>query len=469
MNMSTSREGLLLPQPTEKPIDADLHDSFMAAHLDNTETYKQLSVTGERKDEVLAAMARGENVDLSVKSEADAVSIEDRISALKAWKQELITDESIDPEIKQAYRWKVNEDIANLFIVQASRDGAMNAFHRWNEFVYGKPDETIYRAALDWIAKDAETLATSDKPAVAEAASEVLTMLEGQRGYRELLHPSNETFDAVKNDHMREGGYYALLLAGVDLPQKGKITNETGDPMLWHILRHNLQSDYDIVDSASGDWSVVHSKGQVERPKAFNLDVRRFQGLGVGHEMGRHLLEKVNGLRGPVRLASTGLDRTEWGNEGRAVVSEIVPYDTFDEFGKLVRWRDILRRDIAIGYASGIGSDSPRRSSETFAFVNTIDRMYQSKLTPDNSDETKTKADRKTGILLARILRGVDGSQGGAYLKDKVYLEGHVATWLTAAEKGADAISEGDLGKFDINNPRHIALLQRKGLLPDNQ
>jgi len=467
MTMQHQREGLLLPEATQTPDDLHVYEAFKAAHLDTTEVYRQMSLEGEQKQRALVALRAGEDADFSVPESPDEVPLDSRIAVLKDWKRELIADPSIDPDIKQAYRWKVNEDIANLYMLQASREGNMSAFRRWNKYIYGEPDEMIYRGALDWVAADAEQIiASSDKSFAIESAQKVLALLEGQRGYRELLAPDEETFAAVREDHLREGGYYALLLDGVTLPHDGKITNEVGDAALRHVLRNNLQSDYEIVDAPGAAWSVVHSRSEVERPKTYNMPAKRFVGLGVGHEIGRHLLERVNGLRGPVRLAAGGLDRTEKGNEGRAIVSEIVPYESFDEFGKLVRWRDILRRDIAIGYAWGIGQDEPRTSKETYAFMNAIDTMYQAKLTGQDASETQDKAHKKTGDLLARVLRGVDGAKGGAYLKDKVYLEGHVATWLTAAQKGAQSISEGDLGKFDINNPRHIALLQNKGLLP---
>jgi hypothetical protein len=74
-------------------------------------------------------------------------------------------------------------------------------------------------------------------------------------------------------------------------------------------------------------------------------------------------------------------------------------------------------------------------------------------------------AQKKTDTLLLRVLKGTDGN-GGAYLKDIVYLQGHVANWLTAASSGPDAISDGDLGKFDINNARHNDALRAVGLLP---
>ena len=467
--MNYQREGLLLPERTQTPEDAAIYDRFATVHEGARETYKQLTLDADRKQAVLEAWHNGEDADLSA-SHIDAEALAARLDELYAWKAELLADDELDPVIKQAYRWRINEDIANAKLLEASSNGDMEAFHRWNRFIYGEPDEAIYRGALDKVAHDAEELLAKDDvhPATAEAAQNVLAMLEGKRGYRELLAPTEEAFAAVRDDHSRAGGYYALLLAGVDVPRTGKINRQTGDPILEHVVKNNLQSDYELSDAEASSWGVTHSTKSVERPTSYNMPWQRFVGLGAGHEIGSHLLEKMNGLRGPVTLMADGLDRYESGNEGRAVMREQIVYETFDEFGKQVRWRDIIRRDIAIGYAMGVGEDGMKSSSEVYAFVNTIDRMYQTKLTPDDPETTTTKARAKTDALLARVLKGTDGT-GGAYLKDKVYLEGHVAGWLTAASRGAGRISEGDLGKFDINNPRHVALLQSWGLLPDNE
>jgi hypothetical protein len=465
-DMKYEREGLLLPKQTEAPEDQHLYESFRAAHLDAQETYKELTLKADKKAQVLDRWHSGENASL-VADHLDDASLESRLDSLTSWKRELLAEQEIDQDIKQAYRWRINEDIASVYMLKASADGDMRNFRRWNEFIYGAPDEDIYRGALDWVANDADVmLAKPDQPAAVVAAAEkVAALLKPERGYRELLAPEEDTFKEVREDHLRATGYYALLLAGTDIPREGKITNEVGDPALQHIVKHNLQSDYAIADAAGSTWGVAHSKEVVERPKAYNMPWQRFVGLGPGHEIGSHLLERVNGARGPVALAEDGLDRYELGNEGRAVSREQVPYETFDEFGKLVRWRDILRRHIAISYAHGVGDSEPKASSEVYEFMNAIDTMYQAKLTPDDSELTKQKAEAKTDALLTRVLKGTDGT-GGAYLKDKVYLEGHVACWLTASLEGPQVISEGDLGKFDINNPRHIALLQKKGLLP---
>lgn len=459
--MTYETQTLLLPERTEPQPDVDLLAGLMEA-VGGDEFYAEMTLSPEEQARVTEGWRRGESLSL-VTDRIDIETLNAREQALRAWKAELLADTTLDLDIKQLYRWKVNEYIANIKMMQASQAGDMKMFRRWNEFIYGKPDEHIYRSALDWVAHDAEKLLAIEEqhPAIVGVAQNVLRLLEGKRGYRELLIPDADTFEAVRADHMSERGYYGLLLAGVPVPE-GKITREVGDPILEQVI-HNIGSTKSIIDSPNATWGVTDAG--VKRPASHNMPHKRFIGLGLGHEVGSHELERTNGARGPVAIAGRGLDRYESGNEPRAVVREQVIYDTFDEFGKLVRWRDILRRDIAIGYAWGVGEDAPKKSAEVYEFLNTIDRMYQVKLRPDDVETAHANAKAKTDALLLRILKGTDGS-GGAYSKDKVYLEGHVAVWYTAATRGSQAISEGDLGKFDINNPRHISALQRLGLLP---
>jgi hypothetical protein len=466
--MVYERTGLLLAERDQPQEDADLFKDLDQARLDRREVYKDLALDPERAKQATDLWHHGGNPNLSA-THLDEVVLATRIRALKDYKRELIAAVDLDPATQQAYRWRVNEELANCYILRASYEGDTKNFRRWNEFIYGKPDGDLYRAGLDFFAHDAENiLKDTNSPQLAkDAAVRVLEQVGSKRGYRELLAPTDETFERVRADHYREKGYYALLLAGLDVPEEGKITPDVGDPMLRHIIHNNLQSDYQLADAAGAAWGVTHSRREVERPAVYNMPVKRFFGLGPGHEIGSHLLEHVNGLRGPLALVSDGLDRVELGNEGRAIIREQVPYETFQEFSKTVRWRDIIRRHVAISYGHGttISEDLPHTSDETYAFMNMIDTMYQSRLTPDDPLETEAKAYAKTDTLSLRVLKGTDGL-GGAYLKDKVYLEGGVACWLEAALRGPEAIAEGDLGKFDITNPRHIKLLQDKGLLP---
>ena len=460
--MKYERDGLMLPERTEPQIDEELFASLEAVLGSGKKVYQQLTVSGERKTAIVDSWHDGESPDLT----ADSVNEDEYLlkqGALRQWKRELLERDDLDDDVKQLYRWKVNEHIANVNILAASSKGDMDNFRRWNEFIYGKPDEDIYRGALDWIAHDAEKLIAQEGQveSVVDAAQNVLDMLSDKRGYRELLAPEEKTYEEVRADHMHATGYYGLLLSGVELPE-GKVNREVGDPILKQVLK-NIGSPKPILDATGATWSVA-SEG-VRRPKEYNMIPERFVGLGLGHEIGSHEIERVNGKNGPLAIVAMGLDRYESGNEGRAVIREEVQYETFDEFGKLLRWRDIMRRHVAISFASGVGAEKPATSSETYDFMNTIDLMYQTKLKPTEPEAAYATAQKRTDDLLARVLKGTDG-QGGAYLKDKVYLEGHVANWLEAATRGASAISEGDLGKFDITNPRHVSILQKFKLLP---
>lgn len=463
--MSYEREGLLLEKPNEPAIDTHVLASMRVAQEGVGLPYKQLAIRPERKASAIDQLHRSESPDLTAEHLDDG-ELSQQLSAMRAWKRELLGREDVSADIKQAYRWMINEDMANIHMLRASAAGDMRSFKRWNEFIYGKPNEQIYMAALDWVASDAEDILDQfgDDSAPGQAARNVLDGIGDRRGDKSLLVPNDEVFRAVRDDHMREGGYYALLLDGVDIPVDGKVDQDMGEPILNHIVHENLQSDYQIEYVEGSVWGVDHKRKTVEVPKKYNMVIPRFKGLGPGHEIGTHLLEMVNGGRGPVAATTRGLDRNERG-EGRAVLREQVVYDSFEDFGKIVRWRDIMRRHIAISFACGVADGQPRTAAETYDFLNTIDLMYQLKIRPDDPDEALIRARRKTDPLILRVLKGTDGT-GGAYLKDIVYLEGNVAVWRAAEEMGPEVISNGDLGKFDVTNPRHIGILQKAGLLP---
>jgi hypothetical protein len=66
--------------------------------------------------------------------------------------------------------------------------------------------------------------------------------------------------------------------------------------------------------------------------------------------------------------------------------------------------------------------------------------------------------------MAVRALKGTDGN-GGAYIKDIVYLEGNIRCWRVA-KSNPQFIMYGDLGKFDIANHTHVNALTNLGILP---
>jgi len=92
--------------------------------------------------------------------------------------------------------------------------------------------------------------------------------------------------------------------------------------------------------------------------------------------------------------------------------------------------------------------------------------VHETAKTPDDPAAAEARAHNLVWKLLESTQKGTDGN-GGSYRRYMIYLEGNVACWREAAVNPA-VIETGDLGKFDISNPRHIALLQKYGVLPRN-
>ncbi len=450
-------------------VDRELFDTYHTATQGLREFYTYLTIPAERKEAITSAWHRGESPDLQLNLSNG--ELEELVRARDLLKDMLASLPTGDNEVvAELYRWKIAEVLAQVGMVLASNEGDAEEFRILNYAIYGAPNVDTYRAALDWVCHDAETIVAdpSASPEAGEAAKKLLDRLsyrengkEAERGYRELLVPDSEVFNEVRRDHFQDMGFYAALLSGVEVPQ-GVITERVGDPIIQYILQHNLGDRYTHVKRGSGAWGVSHQEEKLRGPEQYAMDWRRFIGLPVGHEGGTHILERINAEKGPLLLGSVGLERFERGAEGRAVVREQVPYDTFDEFGETIRWRDILRRYIAIAYAEGVDGVPPRESASVYEFVHAIDRMYALAENED-SERAMKLAQNRTDTLLLRVLKGTNGT--GAYLKDEVYLDGNINSWAVAAQKGAGAITAGDVAKHDINNDRHTRGLTAVGVI----
>ena len=450
--------------PMRPALDKDLWPIFDRIDQSIPPIYDQLlppQEVIETAKETFFASGRTENPDLRPLG----VDLEDLTRQEIDWvdfKYRLAETEMAEP-VKQAYLWRTNEEIAKCRMVHYSVMGDMRRFRRYNEFIYNRPDPEIYKATTDWFRHQASELTDHEVPEVREAAEQVLGLVPDLDGNRTDLMPSPEVFELIKEQHFKEGGYFALVLAGVNLPEGTKVPLEVGDPALIRVL-NNIQSGYSLADARGSAWSADHINRVLSRPATYNMPYTRFLGLPVGHEV-RHIVERQNGLRQPIRLLGGGLDRYESGNEGRAVIGEQVPYKSFEQFAKQLRWQDIMRRHFAISLAAGAVGE-PRSFSETFRIVNAVDRLWQRSKKPEDIGIADERADKRTWDLMAtKVFKGTDGSGGAAYLKDKLYLEGNVRCWKVA-ETNPELIGLGDRGKFDITEPRHIAINQALGVLP---
>lgn len=478
--MPEVRTSLLIEEKT--PLDAGLFERFNAADTFASEYYYMLDLPDDVYREQMSLFDRtGQNPDFQARHvESDIVNEQE--SLLQDFKAEARRNTDVPPIVQSLYVNAADELLSNTGMVMASRNGDMGTFQRYNRWVHGEVDHAVFNAARAWFARQAAEAMTSQDPSVKAAAENVLRLLPANGADDSYLSPDPKTFQRVREDHFGPGGHYALLLDGIVLPKSGKVSKEFSAEIMPAILGRVGASDYEHVVSSGSAWSVSHINKEVREAKT-DFVVKRYLGLGLGHEVSSHILEYVNGMRSGLHLSAKGLARTVLSNEGRAVIREQVVYDTFDEFAALKRWRDIIRRHLSVALGNGVigaaGGDIPPHdyaaAHQTMFAVDLLEAIakkqkavdkaeFRSRLTTDEVDEARQTAQNLTRTLLRRTDRGVDGN-GGALSKDDAYLGPNIRVWR-AEEKRPGTIAIGDRGKFIVYDDRHIGPLQKIGVLP---
>jgi hypothetical protein len=360
--------------------------------------------------------------------------------------------------VRQTYDRCIHEAIAKNNLCIASAHGDDQEFRTQNFFAYGSPDPDIFRGAIDWI--HANILATPQtSPTLDILKDNALALLPNLHGNTKQFLPSKVTYDRVRLLHDAPGGYLTKLFGPDGPPTQAVIDQVPGDLICQQVLK-NIGCDYRLADSHDGLWGVVHTTKQVMRPPGYQLDQAEFVGI-VCHEIGSHLLETVNGSRQPLRLLQTGLDRYEHGNEGRAVLREQIVLADHTEFLKHPAWEYAIIKHVLICLAEGL-YQHPHAFAEVYALAFALFAFWRERRYPANPHNQQTARDEAWHVTV-RILKGTAG-QGGAYMKDIVYLEGNIRCWQVARTH-PEMILYGDYGKFDIANPEHIKLLRRLKIL----
>jgi hypothetical protein len=358
--------------------------------------------------------------------------------------------------IRALYLDRIDEQMANCVIWFAADDQNADTFEKANEFIYGMPNTAIHAATCSWLRMFASDQLTHPDELVVRAANNVLNLVPDLKGDTRLLIPNEETYRNVVLAHEE---YFERLFAGTTIPEH-TITAELGDAIISQVLR-NVDSDYMIGDSDDSFWGVKHITKQVLRPVNYALSPQSFKGI-VAHEFGSHLLERSNGLRGPLQLAAIGLDRYEHGNEGRAFIREQVVMGSLQAMQQHYSWQHNIMKHIGVSLGVGV-------SGKRYNFKEVYDVLYAAynlwaALQYENPTQVQRQAADNAWAMATRVLKGTDG-QGGAYRKDIVYVEGNARCWQIAKTDPARILA-GDFGKFDIANQGHIDRLTALGVLP---
>ncbi len=248
--------------------------------------------------------------------------------ALRAKIKDFQPQSAEDVAVRSAYRWIVNEEIANLRIALAANSGDMRRFDAYNRFIYGNPNTHLFRQEVETISLQAREISESENPAK-EVAKQVMTLLNEldlPPSEEKDLAVDEEIFKSVKNSHL---GYFALSLSGIDVPSKVKPEEgiQLVDQILENLGAKNEPYGYTVKPVEGNVASVNNSAREVRYPAGQTYDRKRFIALYPGHEVGRHVRETMNGYESGFGLLRHRMDRATRASEGKGVLSEQIVYD----------------------------------------------------------------------------------------------------------------------------------------------
>ncbi len=446
--------------PAQSVLDARWHKELTAAAGVSTDIYTLLGPSAQKLETArleFFASNKQHNPNLQPTG-FDEPAVEQTKARLEQLLAQ-VSGEVTNPHVRSAYEQCITELLQKIDMLFAALHGDSATFATLNTIVYGAPDQSIFAAALAHFRDQALSYSTHTSHEVRAAAEVVLSTLPHTTIQPAVITPTPSVFQDIKRRHEGAGGFYNELFKGARMPKSNVITTETGDVLLHRLLKNVGADSYRLMDATDGFWAVHYNPPSIVRPATYELPRDQYIAT-VGHEIGSHLLERLNGADQPLKLLGFGLQGYEAGNEGRAVLREQVVYADWQQWSKQLRWQDILRRHLSISLALGTDGNKPRTFAQTFAIVNAIDLLWE--LAHGDAKHATQRADNRTWDLLVRSLKGTNG-MGGAYHKDIVYLQGNAACWQLAAIN-PHLIMAGDRGKFSVVNQNHLTLLQNLGI-----
>ncbi|MEI6850607.1 MAG: tyrosine/phenylalanine carboxypeptidase domain-containing protein [Candidatus Saccharibacteria bacterium] len=437
---------------TSKPksYDDSLFESF--SEIASLQAYEYLNGDKEYRAEQKRSFIAGEieNPTLDY-PEVDLVALESTEDRLLLLKQEVIENEQ-NEVVKQAYRWRLNEKIAEVRMLKAVASGDMRRFKRYSEFIYGKPSEEVFAYTVNSVIEFAEVLLNSDDEDVRQTANELLSLLPRTDESQVSEIPDQATVLLARDQTISEFGDL------IDIPTD--MTKLDADA---------IKSAFDIAIQRTGSegWSVViddetsrtgisvdQEHMQVVIPGKRSVSLDELTKLIV-HEIGTHVTRRANGERSQLKLLGLGLDRYESGEEGVATVREQSLSGEVSDFSGI----DGL---LAVGLSLGLDGQ-PRNFRQVYEI---LEKYYLLKnLTAlKKVEEPLMKAQNTAYNRTVRTFRGTDcETPGVCFTKDIVYRNGNIGVWDVIGSN-PDEMMRFNIGKYDPTNDRHLWILEQLGI-----
>lgn len=419
-----------------KGIDAKWYKRFEALYFDD---YEQLA--GEDRESVEKAFLNGESDNPKLDyPKLETFNIEERESKLLELKHEILTQEP-NPIIQKIYRAKINEVVAQLRMLGATKRGDDRAFQKYSEFIYGKPAPEHMGYVVDSFRKKAKAVLVKGDEEQKSAAARILEILsKAPEMSSEMVAP--DVLPRLEDNSQ-------------PVQSMGEIMHE-----VWYKLQNQGVYDWSVVISPNPAFSASQEDKQIKIPEKTENRIEKgtfsAQSLAalIAHEVSTHAVRRSRGERSKLQLLGLGFDRYLRGEEGIAMYRQQL-VGGGSEFAGLGHYFNI---GLAVGYFDGVKRDFRR----TFEVV----RDYKIMTMKDSPDRLK-KADHAAWVSCVRIFRGTTcATPGAVYSKDLAYI-GNREIW-TLVSKVSDATMTFDTGKFDPTNSTHIEWLTQLGIFDED-
>ncbi len=431
------------------PLDKEWYARFEEIGAFQAYEYLDGDAAVRAKEKAVFLSGEKENPDLDYPL-LDEGQLLERYDELLDLKESVLAQEK-NEVVRNVYRWRLNEKIAENRLLLAAATGDARRFRRYSEFIYGKPSEEIFTYTLRQIRGELEgLLARSDNDTIRREATSLLDALPDAGMPSSLEKPRAEILGRVKDQ--TETALGDIL----KLPKEHGELSDEEIRLAFGAALETLSAEgwIAVIDPKRTGVSVNQEKKAVQVPPGRKMPVNELKGL-IAHEIGTHTARRLNGERTKLQLLGLGLDRYEGGEEGiatlreQALAGEAEDYSGFDGH-------------FAISLATGLDGH-PRDFRETYDILR---RYYFVKNLSRGEDGllAQKKAASSAWGRTVRTFRGTDGRTPGAcFTKDIIYREGNIAIWETLY-KNEPEMQRWNIGKYDPSNPRHIWVLDQLGI-----
>lgn len=412
------------------------------------------NIRNARKESFLNGEIENPDLDYPLLDTEKISSIELSLIQLK---KEILETETSDI-VRDVYRWKINEKIAELRMMRASQSGDMKRFERYSRYVYGSPSEEVFEYTVDNLKDKLIKAIASDNLDIEVAAQnliESLQLMSMINSDPKITPPSEETITMAREKTKQDFDYI------LNIPLEDGKHDSNSIRNAFEIALRELNADgwEAITLDNSSSISTNQEHKNVTIPESRVLASRTSLQSLLIHEVGTHVARRVNGEHSKLKLLSLGLDRYEQGEEGVATMREQALKSSVNDFSG-------LEGHLAISLAMGLDG-TKRDFRETYQILEKY-FYFKALLAKKSPEEASISAKNNAWKRCVRTFRGTDCKTAGVcFTKDMIYREGNIGVWNVIRDN-PDEMMRFSVGKYDPSNSRHIYILNQLGISDDD-